>query len=272
MNGGFALSEKKLPLSRSHVMSRRHAIVRPDSDTTRHGGGFPSDRSLYRACVYPLAIFLAFTLLHALAEGRFGWDHPEAAWWQRMPSLWIYPLQTVACGAWLWHVRHEMKWDWALRPCLLGVCFGIAGIALWLIPYFAGWVPREGGFEPERVLGSGSMAMIVEYAFRFARAAVVVPFAEELFWRGFLMRWCVDRDFPQNVPVGRHNWFAYIATTLLFMLAHNPVDYAGALVFGTLAYILVVRTKRISPAIAMHASANLVMGVCAIVFNLPQLW
>lgn len=230
------------------------------------------DAPLYRACVYPLVIFLSFTLALAVAEACFGWDHPGAPWWQRMPSLWVYPLQTIVCAGWLWHVRHDIPWDWAWRPCLLGAAAGLLGISLWLIPYFAGWVPQEGGFDPGRILGEGTAATLAEYALRFARAVLIVPLAEELFWRGFLMRWCINRDFPQQVPLGKHSWTAYLTTTLLFMLAHNPADYAGALLYGTLAYLLTVRTGRLTPAITMHAAANLIMGICAIRFNLPQLW
>lgn len=233
----------------------------------------PSDTPLYRTSVYPLAIFMGFSILLGVGGDMIEWDHPEAAWWRQAPELLLYPVQTVVCGWWLWHVRREMTWDWNARACGLGVLFGVVGIGLWLVPYFAGWVPNEGGgFEPERVLGEGTAATYAEYAMRFARAAVVVPLAEELFWRGFLMRWCVNRDFPQDVPIGTHSWLAYVVTTAAFMLIHNPVDYAGAFCYGSLTYLLVVKTRRITPAITMHAVANAIMGACAIGFDMPQLW
>lgn len=232
-----------------------------------------TDQRLYRTCVYPLAIFMGFSLVLAFGGDALKWDHPEAAWWQRAPEMWLYPLQTLVCGWWLWHVHKEMQWDWAMRPCLLAIPAGLLGIGLWMIPYFAGWIPDEGhGFMPEKVFGEGSTLTLAEYALRFARAAVVVPFVEELFWRGFLMRWCVDRDFPQTVATGTHSWTAYGITTLAFMLIHAPADWAGAFIYGTLTYLLVIYTKRITPAIVMHAVANAVMGICAIGFNLPHLW
>lgn len=232
-----------------------------------------TDTTLYRTSVYPLAIFMGFSILLAVGGESLEWDHPSAAWWQRAPELVLYPVQTLVCGWWLWHVRREIKWDWNRNACLLGALFGVIGIGLWLVPYFAGWIPNEGGgFEPERVLGAGTAATYAEYAMRFARAAVVVPLAEELFWRGFLMRWCVNRDFPQTVPLGTHSWPAYIVTTGAFMLIHAPVDYAGAFFYGTLTYLLVVKTKRITPAFVMHAVANAIMGICAIQCDMPQLW
>ncbi len=232
-----------------------------------------TDTTLYRTSVYPLAIFMGFSILLAVGGESLEWDHPSAAWWQRAPELVLYPVQTLVCGWWLWHVHREIKWDWNRNACLLGALFGVIGIGLWLVPYFAGWIPNEGGgFEPERVLGAGTAATYAEYAMRFARAAVVVPLAEELFWRGFLMRWCVNRDFPQTVPLGTHSWPAYIVTTGAFMLIHAPVDYAGAFFYGTLTYLLVVKTKRITPAFVMHAVANAIMGICAIQCDMPQLW
>ena len=232
-----------------------------------------TDSSLYRTSVYPLALFMGFSILLGVGGPMVEWDHPDAAWWQRAPEMLLYPIQTLVCGWWLWHVRREMQWDWNVRACSIGALLGVVGISLWLVPYFAGWIPNEGGgFEPERIFGEGTAATYAEYALRFARAAVIVPLAEELFWRGFLMRWCINRDFPQTVPVGTHSWLAYGVTTLAFMLIHNPVDYAGAFLYGSLTYLLVVKTKRLTPAITMHAVANAIMGVCAITFNMPHLW
>ena len=232
-----------------------------------------TDSVLYRTCVYPLAIFMGFTLLLAFGGEAMEWDHPDAAWWQRAPEMWLYPLQTLVCGWWLWRVRNQIQWDWALRPCLAAVLLGLVGIGLWMIPYFTGWIPDEGnGFMPEKIFGAGSALTLAEYAMRFARAAVVVPFVEELFWRGFLMRWCINRDFPQTVAIGTHSWLAYGVTTAAFMLIHAPADWASAFIYGSLTYLLVVKTKRITPAIVMHATANAVMGICAIYFNLPHLW
>ncbi len=232
-----------------------------------------SDATLYRTCVYPLAIFMAFSILLGVGGSLVEWDHPDAPWWRRAPEMLVYPVQTLVVGWWLWYVRREVEWDWNLRACLLGAAFGVVGIGIWLVPYFAGWIPDTGsGFRPERIFGEDSAATYAEYILRFLRAAVIVALAEELFWRGFLMRWCVNRDFPQDVSIGTHSWLGYVVTTAAFVFIHSPADYAGAFCYGTLTYILVILTKRITPAIIMHAVANAIMGACAIGFNMPQLW
>lgn len=227
---------------------------------------------MFRACAGPFLVFLAFSLLLFVADGSWQWNHPSAPWYQRAPEMLIYPLQVVGCAAYIWYIRKGIRWSASVKSCLLGVFAGVVGISAWLLPYVAGWIPNEGGFEPEFIFGENSAAIVIEYMFRFARAALIVPIVEELFWRGYLMRWCINRDFPQNVPLGQGSWLSYIIVTAAFMFAHNPVDYAGAFVYGSIAYLLVVRTKCLLPVILMHAVANLIMGICAIALDLPQLW
>ena len=230
------------------------------------------EAALFRACAGPFLVFLAFSLLLFVADESWQWDHPSAPWYQRAPEMLIYPLQVVGYAAYIWYIRKEISWRASFKACLLGVLAGVVGISAWLTPYVAGWIPNEGGFEPELIFGENTAAIVIEYAFRFARAALIVPVVEELFWRGYLMRWCINRDFPQNVPLGQGSCLSYVVVTAAFMFAHNPVDYAGAFVYGSIAYLLVIRTKCLLPVILMHAVANLIMGICAIALDLPQLW
>jgi CAAX prenyl protease-like protein len=231
-----------------------------------------SEQKLFRTYVTPFVLFLALNLLLWVVESGWAWDHPSVAWYRRAPEMWIYPLQVLVCGGYLWCVRRDVEWDWKLKPCLLGGVAGVVGIAFWLVPYVTGWIPSEAGFDPAAVFGDNQLAVGVEYVFRFLRAVVIVALVEEFFWRGYLMRWCINRDFPHEVPVGQGSWFSYAVVTLAFMLAHNPVDYAGAFVYGSLAYLLVLRTRCLLPVILMHAVANLIMGICAITLDLPHLW
>ncbi|MGN0821114.1 MAG: CAAX prenyl protease-related protein [Akkermansia sp.] len=230
------------------------------------------DALLYRAYVYPLVLFLGFNLLLFAAQAVLQWDHPAAPWWRRAPEMAVYPLQTLACAVYLWRVRRDMELGRSASACLFGVAAGVVGIGFWLIPYAAGLIPAEGGFLPARIFPDAPAVVVIQYVFRFARAVLIVPLVEELFWRGFLMRWCIDRDFPQSVPIGRGSWLAYAVTTVAFMLAHNPADYAGAFVYGSIAYFVTIRTRALLPVIIMHAVANLIMGICAVTCDLPHLW
>lgn len=107
---------------------------------------------------------------------------------------------------------------------------------------------------------------------RFFRAVVVVALVEELFWRGYLMRLMVNPDHPWKVPFGTHSWKAYWVTTLCFMAVHQPVDYCGAFVYGSLAYLLAVWRKNLCAVIMMHAAANALLGWAALEWGKYGLW
>ena len=87
-----------------------------------------NEQRLFRAYVTPFAFFLFFNLLLWVVEASWAWDHPSVAWYRRAPEMWIYPLQVAVCGAYLWHVRRDVEWDWKLKPCLLGILAGFVGI------------------------------------------------------------------------------------------------------------------------------------------------
>jgi len=199
-------------------------------------------------------------------------------WWRHAPEHWLYPVQSVIVGAlimWCWS-RYEFK---PVRTLLLATVLGAIGIVIWLlpalvyiqlqshgviVPEWASWfglAAREQGFTPE-VFAGDSMAQVHTLAWRFFRMVVIVPFAEEIFWRGFLTRYIqADGGDFRKVPFGRHSWKAYIIVTTCFMLAHNPVDWFGAIGFGTLMYMLAIKSKSLAACIWMHAVANLLLGI-----------
>ncbi|MEN3941399.1 CAAX prenyl protease-related protein [Prosthecobacter sp. SYSU 5D2] len=225
------------------------------------------------AYVLPLAVFMLLT-------GVPGWlriENPELPWYQRAPEHWLYPLQTVVTGALLlFFSRHYRFGPW--RGLWLAVLLGTAGIFFWILPAYlhqhwvtsgvevptwAGWLgfeARTDGFNPE-VLSAWPFWQGLSIGMRFIRLVIIVPLVEEIFWRGFLMRYigAGDRDWKQ-VPFGEHSWPVYGLVTFLVMLAHHPADYAAAFIWGSLVYFLAVRTRSLGACIVMHAVANLLLG------------
>ncbi|MFN5868327.1 MAG: type II CAAX prenyl endopeptidase Rce1 family protein, partial [Akkermansiaceae bacterium] len=113
----------------------------------------------------------------------------------------------------------------------------------------------------------------VSLTMRFLRAVVIVALVEEIFWRGFVMRFCMDWEGNYwKQPFGRAHWKSYFIVTLLFMFAHAPVDWAGALVYGSLTYGLCVWSKNLGACVVMHAVANFLMGVYAMAYEKYGLW
>ena len=232
---------------------------------------------LTRAHVLPFAVFMGFMLVLQLVGGFIEWKHPDAPWWRQDPAQLIYPIQTLVTLAVLGHYRRFYRFEMSLKWALVGILFGAVGIGFWLLPSalhdvwglagksggvlkFLGVVERKQGFDPG--LFQNPLAYWSALLCRFLRAVVVVALIEEIFWRGFLMRFVGDWEGDYwKQPFGRANWRSYWIVTGLFMLAHAPVDYAGAWVYGSLTYGLCVWTKNLGACVVMHGTANLLMGV-----------
>ena len=227
------------------------------------------------AHIAPLGLFMLLSGLVSVV----GVKNPALPWWRSMPEQWVYPLQTVIVGVLLllWRKQYRlMPW----RNLGLASVLGAIGIVAWILPgqlwiyltdhgvkvadywKWLGVAPRLEGFDPSFV-DHQPLAYGVVLFFRFARMVLVVPLVEEICWRSFLMRYIVageERDFT-SVPFGTHTWPAFIVTTLAVVLIHQPVDYLGALVFGSLMYWLAVRSKSLGACVVMHAVANLLLGL-----------
>ncbi|MEJ5369141.1 MAG: CAAX prenyl protease-related protein [Bryobacteraceae bacterium] len=89
---------------------------------------------------------------------------------------------------------------------------------------------------------------------RTARAVVLVPVVEELFWRGWLMRWIENPDF-ERVPSGSWHPRAFWITAILFALEHG-VYWEVGLVAGAVYNAWMIRTKCLGDLILAHAATN----------------
>jgi CAAX prenyl protease-like protein len=227
------------------------------------------------AHVLPLAAFMVITSVPSFVRIA----NPLLPWWRHAPEQWVYPLQTLLIGALLVVLWSHYSFK-PMRGFFLAALLGLAGIVFWFAPawYYQtlvadgvkpspwwewlGMTSRLEGFDPS-FFREHTFWYVSALAMRFARMVIIVPLVEELFWRGFLMRFIAgggQKPF-QQVPFGTHTWPAFAITTLAVMLAHSTPDYLGAFVFGSLMYWLAVRTKSLAACVFMHAVANLILGI-----------
>jgi membrane protease YdiL (CAAX protease family) len=75
-----------------------------------------------------------------------------------------------------------------------------------------------------------------------------------------------------KVPFGTFSWRSLVVVGLVVMLAHQPVDYAAAVVWGGLMYFVAVRTKSLMACVVMHGVGNFLMGWYALAFEKYGLW
>ena len=243
---------------------------------------------LTRAHVIPFVAFMCFMLVLMVLGYLIEWKHPDAPWWRQDPAQLVYPVQTLVTLGFLIHYWKSYTFNWSVKWALVGIVFGAIGIGFWLLPTTLydfwklqgpthglleklGVAARREGFDPG--IFQSPAAYWTSLGFRFFRAVVVVALVEEIFWRGFLMRFACDWEGEYwKQPFGRPHWISYLVVTGLFIVAHGKVDYAAALVYGTLAYLLCVWSKNLGACVIMHATANLLMGIYAMAYGKYGLW
>jgi len=181
---------------------------------------------------------------------------------------WLYPLGFFAAGGALWFYKNNysiLSWkcDW-VAPAVGAIVF-IIWIAL---DRFSG---STADHEVSVALaGSPLLAKITWISVRVLAAVITVPLAEELAFRGFLMRRLVSPDF-ESVSLRSVPWLPLLLSSIVYGLLHGGYWIAGSfagLLFGWAA----IRRNRIPEAIVAHASANTLLAAYILIFQKWNLW
>lgn len=179
----------------------------------------------------------------------------------------LYPLRITCILVVLFLNRaHYRRLAWDLSGW--SVAIGFAVFALWYL------LARGGTAAETRELarglkGLGPVGSALWTAARIAGACVVVPLAEELAFRGYLLRRLVDADFMQ-VDARKYAWFAWLASSLAFGLLHQ--DWLAATIAG-LGYALAQQRRgRVSDAVIAHAITNLLLAIDAVFLGHLHWW
>jgi CAAX prenyl protease-like protein len=153
----------------------------------------------------------------------------------------------------------------ALRAKLVSplgsIALGIAVCALWVGPeiLFPGY--HHSALFSNSVLGhpdsSATPAQksdMVFIVFRILVSVITVPILEELFWRGWLMRWLINPKF-ETVPLGAYSVQAFWIVAAMFASEHGSFWDVG-LATGVIYNWWMVRTRSLWDCILMHAVTN----------------
>ncbi len=212
-----------------------------------------NDRRQLAAYTIPMAAFLAALALVSLLKKIGG------PFWLAAPEYWIYPLQTLVCGVLLWWFWREYSLT-PPRGVIFALSIGIVVFVLWIAPQaFLGFAPRRDGFNPD-VFAAQPIAYWQTVMLRFLRLVVVVPLVEEIFWRGFLLRYFINDRFA-SVPIGEFSWLSFGAVTVGFTLVHSSADWPAAAITGALYNLVAYRTKSLNSCVVAHAVTNLLLGL-----------
>lgn len=181
---------------------------------------------------------------------------------------WLYALRFFAAAAVLWIFRSSYSnLNW--RVGWLGPAIGAGVFVLWIaIDRLIG--SPAANTMPAALGAASASARITWLAFRTLAATVTVPIAEELAFRGYLLRRLISQDF-ESVPATRFTWFSVLISSVLFGALHGGLWFPGILA-GLLYALAVLRRGRIGEAVAAHATTNALLAAYVLLYGQWHLW
>src|ERR1017187_3134721 len=185
-----------------------------------------------------LAILAAGMLAHALSAGF---------------DL-LYPLRLICGAIVLWACRHRYReLDW--RASWRGIATGVLMFGVWV--GFAHFMTKAAAIPAALTQLPGPLngAWV---ACRAAAAIITVPIAEELAYRGYLLRRLAKADF-ESVALREVRWPALVISSIVFGIMHGSLwlpGLAAGLAYGALA----MKSGRIGESVVAHATTNTLLG------------
>jgi hypothetical protein len=167
----------------------------------------------------------------------------------------------------------------SLRPShpLGSVLVGLIVFVIWVGPdaWFPGY--RQHWLFQNSITGEVRSTVPAELkasaafiGLRLASSIMLVPVLEELFWRGWLMRWLVHPDFLK-VPLGTYTAYSFWLVAVLFASEHGPYWDVGLLA-GAVYNWWLIRTRNLANCILAHAVTNGFLAVYVLAMDQWQYW
>ncbi len=157
------------------------------------------------------------------------------------------------------------------------VLLGVAVFVIWIAPdvvwpgYRQVWLFHNGivgaaeSSLPHAASGNATLVL-----FRVLSSVLNVPVLEELFWRGWLLRWVISTDF-RRVPLGSYSARSFWFVAILFSSEHGPYWDVG-LAAGILYNWWMIRTRSLSDCMLAHAVTNACLAWYVLARDQWQYW
>jgi CAAX prenyl protease-like protein len=179
----------------------------------------------------------------------------------------LYPLHIIIGAGALWFYRKRIPVRWEASWSAIGLGFFV----------FAIWIMLAHGTKDaarDAAIGSGLRSLPVAAGFlwmlfRLAGAVAVVPIAEELAYRGYLMRRLVSADF-ESVALTHFTWLSFLGSSILFGVLHS--QWIPGTLAGMIFAFAVYRYGSLSDGIVSHMTANALLAAYVLMTGHWFLW
>ncbi len=212
-----------------------------------------------RALIQPIRYYASHTLpflvlILALYLGRL----------LDVPRTVAYPFQSLATAGLLLYYRRAYRNEIRVVFEWSAVLSGILVFVLWVS--LDGLYPHLGAAKDQSYAAGASA---YEIAIRLIGASLVVPVAEEVFWRSFALRFLIRSDF-KAVPLGQFTWFSFVCISLAFGFEHHR--WLAGIIAGMVYAALLYRSKNLFSPILSHAVTNALLGIYVIATGKWYFW
>ena len=194
-----------------------------------------------------------------------------------LPTVWWYPIRCLATLATLLAVSRQVASFRASKPWA-SAAVGVAVFLIWIAPdlvfgpgyrhfwLFANSLTGNAASSAPEALRGNSWFIVT----RVLGCALLVPPVEEIFWRGWLIRWMQHHDFL-GIPLGAYTRVAFWTTAALFAAEHGPYWEVG-LGAGIVYNWWIGRTKTLGDVTVAHAVTNALLSAYVLLSGQWQYW
>lgn len=165
---------------------------------------------------------------------------------------WLYPIRVIGTVAALgYFVGAYRALDWRIGWTSVGL--GVAAFATWIA---LEWVVGDGVLLPMPVAlaDADGPVRLTWLAVRVLGAVITVPIAEELAFRGYLLRRFASPEF-ELINRQTVTWMAVLLSSLAFGVLHGD-RWVAASIAGAIYAVAYLRRGSIGDAAAAHATTN----------------
>ena len=220
----------------------------------------PIGRNGNRSSENPTAIYLApflsilaVGMVTAAASGDFEW---------------LYAARFLAAAGALWLLRDRYTaLDW--RFGWFGPAIGVLVFAMWIAMDRLLHATSHDAM-PAALADSPAALRATWIVSRSLAAIVTVPIAEELAFRGFLLRRLISPNF-EALSMRTYTWLGLGISSIAFGILHGEFWFAGVLA-GLLYAWALIRRGRIGEAVVAHATSNALLAAYVLVFQKWHFW
>jgi uncharacterized protein len=186
-----------------------------------------------------------------------------------------YPLRCLATLVVFFRFSRGLI-SWRLSQPLLSALLGAAVFFVWVGPdvlfgYRGHWLFQNSLVgEAKSSIAPALRSDVLFLTLRVAGSALLIPVLEELFWRAWMMRWLVEREF-WKLPLGSASALSFWVVAVLFATEHGPWWEVG-LATGILYNWWLIRTRSLADCILAHAVTNAILAFYVIAGGHWQYW